>query len=369
MTRKHRILFLIPNLIPGGMERVMSEIIAYCSSYKNDELHIILYGKPCEIFYSLPDKVIIHQHNMKYVNSRRFIYSLKILIYLRKEVKKINPDTILSFGTIWNIFVLLSLLGLKYPIYISNRSQPNKTYAWKHELLSKWLYPKSTGMIAQTAMAKEIYMKKYKLKSCTAIANPIKDIIINDNQQRENIVITVGRLISTKHHDRLIKIFALTANLNWKLIIIGGDAQRQNNSKKLKQLIDSLNMADKIVLMNIQKNINDYLLKSKIFVFASSSEGFPNVIGEAMAAGLPVIAYDCLTGPSEMINDGKDGYLVPLFDDNVFIEKLNYLMTHDTKREEMGISAKKAIKKFNSEIICEEYYQFISSLYNKQLNQ
>jgi GalNAc-alpha-(1->4)-GalNAc-alpha-(1->3)-diNAcBac-PP-undecaprenol alpha-1,4-N-acetyl-D-galactosaminyltransferase len=360
MIKKNKIVFLIAALIPGGTERVMAEIINYCSNYKDDELHVILYGKPCEIFYPLPDNIMLHRHNFKYNDKQRFIYSLKVLLYLRKEVKKIEPDTILSFGEIWNSFVLLSLFGLKYPVFISDRCQPDKDLGRQHEILSKWLYPKATGLITQTHIAKEIYERKYQLKSCTVIANPIRNIKISNNQQRENIVVTVGRLISTKHHDRLIKLFAQIANLDWKLFIIGGDAIKQNNSNRLQQLIQSLNMENKIILMGVEKNIDDYLLKSKIFAFTSSSEGFPNVIGEAMSAGLPVISYDCVAGPSEMIEDEENGYLVPLFDDNLFIERLNHLMTHETRREEMSVSAKKTMAKYNPEIICEKYYQFIS---------
>jgi GalNAc-alpha-(1->4)-GalNAc-alpha-(1->3)-diNAcBac-PP-undecaprenol alpha-1,4-N-acetyl-D-galactosaminyltransferase len=179
-----KIVFLIPALISGGMERVMAEIINYCSNYKNDELHIILYGKPCDMFYSLSDKVIIHRHKFKYDDKYRFVYSLKTLVYLRKEVKSIQPDTILSFGEIWNSFVLLSLFGLVYPIYISDRCQPDKTFGWRQEVLRKWLYPRARGLIFQTDKAKEIYQKKYRIKYGEVLANPIRDIKVDDNRKR-----------------------------------------------------------------------------------------------------------------------------------------------------------------------------------------
>jgi GalNAc-alpha-(1->4)-GalNAc-alpha-(1->3)-diNAcBac-PP-undecaprenol alpha-1,4-N-acetyl-D-galactosaminyltransferase len=342
------------------MERVMAEIINYCANCKNDELHVILYGKPCDMFYSLSGKVIIHRHDFKYDDKCRFIYTLKTLIYLRKEVKIIHPDTILSFGEIWNSFVLLSLFGLVYPIYISDRCQPDKVFGWRQEVLRKWLYPRARGLIFQTYMAKEIYQRKYRIKFSEVISNPIRDIKINTNRERENIVVSVGRLIATKHHDRLIKIFAAINNPDWKLMIVGGDAIKQGNHGKLKQMIYSLNMADRIILTGTRNNVEFYLLKSKIFTLTSSSEGFPNVIGEAMSAGLPVIAYDCTAGTAEMINNGENGYLVPIFDDITFMERIKYLMDNDDKREKMGIAAKKSIKKLEPEIICEKYYKYIT---------
>jgi GalNAc-alpha-(1->4)-GalNAc-alpha-(1->3)-diNAcBac-PP-undecaprenol alpha-1,4-N-acetyl-D-galactosaminyltransferase len=143
-------------------------------------------------------------------------------------------------------------------------------------------------------------------------------------------------------------------------MIIGGDAIKQENHDKLKQLIYSLNMTDKIVLTGTQNNVEDYLLRSKIFAFTSSSEGFCNAIGEAMSAGLPAVAYDCVAGPREMISDGKNGYLVPMFDDTTFMERLKYLMDNDDKREKMGVTAKESIRKLSPEIICEKYYKYIS---------
>ena len=103
----------------------------------------------------------------------------------------------------------------------------------------------------------------------------------------------------------------------------------------------------------------EFLLKSKIFVFASEKEGFPNVIGEALAAGLPVISYDCIAGPSEMIEDGKNGYLIPLYDDSLFKERLEYLMENEGVRSKMSEEALASIDKFAEKKICEQFYNNI----------
>ncbi len=78
-----------------------------------------------------------------------------------------------------------------------------------------------------------------------------------------------------------------------------------------------------------------------------------------MAAGLPVIAYDCIAGPSEMMIDGVNGYLIPLFDDVMFKEKLLQLMEDEDLRNTMGQKATETIKIFDVEIIGEKFYQFI----------
>jgi GalNAc-alpha-(1->4)-GalNAc-alpha-(1->3)-diNAcBac-PP-undecaprenol alpha-1,4-N-acetyl-D-galactosaminyltransferase len=142
------------------------------------------------------------------------------------------------------------------------------------------------------------------------------------------------------------------------LIIVGGDAIKQKNSITLQQKIDDLGIAKNIILAGNQKDVEEYLLRAEIFTFTSSSEGFPNVIGEAMSAGLPVVAYDCVAGPSDMIADGQNGYLIPLFDDLMFEEKLRYLMENEEERQRMGVYARESIQRFSVETIGGQYYEF-----------
>lgn len=81
-----------------------------------------------------------------------------------------------------------------------------------------------------------------------------------------------------------------------------------------------------------------------------------------MAAGLPVVAFDCVAGPSEMIIDGYNGFLVPLYDYRQFEEKLARLMKDENLREKLGINAEKSIQRFSREKICEAFYEFIMQL-------
>lgn len=360
MNKQIRICLAIPSLQAGGMERVMSEIAWDFAKRKNVEIHLIMFGKNREIFYDIPDNIVIHKPVFKFDDKYRTLSTIRTIFFIRKEIKKIDPDKILSFGEIWNSFVLLSLLGTKYDTFVSDRCRPDKSFGKLHDYLRKILYNKAKGVIAQTAKAKEIYSKQFHNDNIIVIGNPIRDIKPQDIE-RENIVISVGRLIDTKNFDQLINIFSKIENKNWKLIIIGGNALKQNNSVKLQQQINDLNLNEKIFLAGTQKDVESYLLKSKIFAFTSSSEGFPNVIGEAMSAGLPVIAYDCIAGPSDMIKDENNGFLIPLFDQELFINKLNYLINNEKIITEMGNNARDfIIKKFSTKTICEQYFNFIT---------
>ncbi|WP_085537632.1 glycosyltransferase [Massilibacteroides vaginae] len=355
------IVFLIPSLGSGGMERVMSELLNYICEIPYIECHLILYGKERSIFYPISSKIIVHKPSFDFNNEYRKWMTLRTIFFLRRKIKEIRPTVILSFGELWNSLVLLSLFGLKYPIYISDRCQPNKTFGYRQDTLRKILYKRADGVIAQTTKARDLYESQFCNTNVRVIGNPIRHIVKKKEDIRENVIISVGRLISTKNFDRLIDIFTKINNENWRLIIVGGDADQQNNSIALASKIKDLKMENFIQLVGNQREVDSFLLKSSIFAFTSSSEGFPNVIGEAMSAGLPVIAYDCIAGPSDLIENGRNGFLISLFDDFEFENKLRFLMEHKEEREKMGFYARESVKKFSVESICSEYFTFLLS--------
>jgi glycosyltransferase involved in cell wall biosynthesis len=361
MELNHRICILVHSLHAGGMERVVAELIHRFSHKKEAEIHLILYGIKRDIFYQLPQNIKIHKPNFEFNNNLRLISTIRTFYSVRKIITKINPTTILSFGEIWNSFVLISLLGKSYPIYITDRCQPNKSLGKINDFLRVILYPKATGIIAQTETAKEIYFEQFNHKNIIVIGNPIRKIEPIEFVQKENIVLSVGRLINSKHHDELIKLFVSLNKPEWKLIIVGDDAIKQQNMVRLKTLITELNADQQVFLAGKQTDVDSYYLRSKIFAFTSSSEGFPNVIGEAQSAGLPVVAFDCIAGPSDLIQNEQNGFLIPLFNYQMFATKLNLMMEDAELAESMGSRAKQSVQKFESNIISEKFYQFITS--------
>ena len=169
----------------------------------------------------------------------------------------------------------------------------------------------------------------------------------------------VGRLIKTKQQDKLIEMFAKVKLPEWKLIIVGYDHLKQQNLERLKELAKELNIENQVVFTGKIKNIDKVYRQSSIFAFTSRSEGFPNTIGEAMAAGLPVIAFDCVAGPSEMITDGYNGYLIPLQNYELFQARMSELMASEELRKQLGLNARQSIRKFSKERICDSYNSFM----------
>lgn len=354
------IAFVTPSLSFGGRERVLSKLINFFSNKEGFNVHVILYSKKRDICFPINDNVIIHEPDYS-VGKNDMVYALKSLLYIRKTIKVNQIETMVSFEEKWNRFALLAVNGLKLKRAISNRNNPYRDYGLVDRKLAQWFYPKVDVLVAQTKIAKEVYEKRYKLKKCVIIGNPIDQLDVDfDTLNRENNVVCVARLMKSKNHDRLIRIFSQTHNEGWKLVIVGGAFGKEDLSIKLKALAKELGVEEKVIFAGASKDVNSYLLKSKIFAFTSDHEGFPNSLGEAMAASLPVVSYDCVAGPSDMIDDGVNGYLVPVFDDDLFVERLNYLMSHEEKRQQMGKLALEKIKQFDANAICEKFFDVIT---------
>jgi glycosyltransferase involved in cell wall biosynthesis len=355
-----RICLVIHSLKGGGMERVMSLLANNFSKKKNTEIHLVLTGIHRDIDYPLNDSVVVHRPSFTFKNSRRSLDTLRTMWFIRTTIKMIDPDTILSFGEMWNNLVLLSLGGLSYPVYISDRSQPDKDLGRLQNFLRRKLYPSAAGFIAQTGHAADVCRRKNWNSNIAVIGNPVRTISNEGGIEKENLVLFVGRFIPTKHVDRLIRIFAAIDAPGWRLEIVGWDANYLTLSKDYQKLIKELDAENKISLEGERKDVDRYFNRAKIFAYTSSSEGFPNVIGEALSAGLPVVTYDCIAGPADMIRAGENGFLIPQFDDETFREKLNLLMGNKQLCTRMGETGRITIREYDVEGIVDRFFKFIT---------
>jgi GalNAc-alpha-(1->4)-GalNAc-alpha-(1->3)-diNAcBac-PP-undecaprenol alpha-1,4-N-acetyl-D-galactosaminyltransferase len=358
-TQPSKLCLVIPSLQVGGMERVMSELSHFFCENSKNEVHLVLFGINPELFYNVPNNLIIHKPRRKSNNKFRLLSTLGRMYYLRKRISEIDPNSILSFGEKWNSFVLLALIGLKYHILVSDRCSPDKKLGFFHESLRKLLYPHSSGVIVQTHIAKMIYERLLRNVPISVIGNPIRQVGLNPQQPKGETILTISRIIPSKNHKRVIELFLKIKDSNWKLVIVGGNALKMNLMEELKTLVKDLNAEDRVVLMGARQNVDTFYHTSKIFIFASESEGFPNVIGEAMSAGLPVIAFNCVAGPSEMITDGKDGFLIPVNDYEMMETRLQELMDDPLLRKRIGSAAMLSIEKYSVDKIGEKYYSLL----------
>ena len=167
----------------------------------------------------------------------------------------------------------------------------------------------------------------------------------------------IGRFIKSKQQALLIRIFSRVNLPNWKLIFIGEGEYRE----QCVNLIESLSLKDRVEFHDSTKNIAAFYQRASVFAFTSSSEGFPNALAEAMLAGCACISFDCVAGPSDIIQDGKNGFLVPLNNETEFEHKLHQLMKDELLRKSFVTKAKELDVTMGETSIVNAYHQLLIS--------
>jgi glycosyltransferase involved in cell wall biosynthesis len=154
-----------------------------------------------------------------------------------------------------------------------------------------------------------------------------------DNQ----VVVAAGRMGPQKGFDRLLPVWAKVApeHPGWELRIWGGG----KGIGKLRRQAEELGIADSARVMGFTDKLHDEFSDSALYVMSSRKEGFPMVLLEAMSVGLPVVSYDCPTGPRDIIREGVDGYVVPDGDGEALASALGRLMDDAELRKRFGAAA------------------------------
>lgn len=350
------LLLLISSLSSGGAERVMSEMANYWSS-RNWNVSLATWSsKEISDFYSLdPSVKRVHLNLAKNTSCcfDKIHYFGRRFWLLRKTIRQINPDVIISFMDIMNIFSILASRGMSIPVVISERTNPASNYLinWFWSLARKQTYQYASSVVAQTESA-----AKWLIHNCNVnpvvIPNPLRQLPF-EQAKRESLVLSIGSLLSYKGHDILLKSFAKVHQSfpSWRLVILGDGPERNN----LIALCEQLQLQDYVTMPGRVKNVEHWLTRAGMVVQASRIEGFPNVLLEAMGMGAPVISTDCASGPAEIIEDGIDGRLVRVDDIDGLAFAMADLMGDENKRKQLGNAALNVRDRFAQERIMKEW--------------
>ncbi len=286
---------------------------------------------------------------------------LKTLMWIRKIIKKENPDSILVYNKFLGAVAVTALLATKFNIFISERSSPLYPWPVKIKIMNRIAFTLNapTGVMAQTTIASE-YQKKYYRNNVNiaVIPNALRKINLYPKLPREKVILGVGRLSEfNKGFDRLLAAFSNIENKQWKLKLMGAT----KNIDDLKTQAIKLGINNRIDFIEPTNTMDQAYATAGIFVIPSRSEGFPNALCEAMAAGLPCISFDFMAGPKDIITDGFDGYIIKEGAINLLAKKIDELINDKDLRNRIGYNAMEIRERYSQEKISKQVLSFISS--------
>lgn len=322
-NKKIKIALIGYRLSHGGAEKVMA-LLSQFFEKKGIEIHNIIVLD--EVSYSYSGK-LVNLGKMK--NGTNGLFNKwNRLVFLKKYLDENNFDFIIDFR--FRIKPIQELIIAKWLYktksifmvhsYLIDHYMPNWSF------LTRFMYGDCYKLVSITNESKTLIERKHHLKNVVRIYNPIDINAIAEKSKELNelpydYIIGVGQMeTNIKQFDKLIEAYSksILPKSNIHLVLLGEGERKMTLQKFAKEK----KIEDKVHFLGYKNNPFKYLKKAKFFVLSSLNEGLPNVILESLACGTPVVAFDCLSGPSEMIQHKENGLLV----ENQNIEKLTEAM-------------------------------------------
>jgi len=288
----------------------------------------------------------------KFLTVWRFVV---IMARLRSYVKKSKMHSIIGFQEKNSIYMLLSLCCLFRPVkkIVAVRNHPaHKKLPLLLRCLRRLLFPTASGIVVQTLEVKKFYEHYSSFPPIVVIPN-ILTIIDTEKAPRITLkkpaIVTVGRCVKQKGFDKLISSFYELSKQfpQWSLYIVGdGDCRQQ-----LEQKVMEYDISSSVHFTGFLNKPYDIVQQADIFTLTSEHEGYPNVLCEAMALGVPAVSFDCPSGPSDIINNKESGLLVENGCIESLVRALRIMMSDNELRRECSVNGRKIRGRLSAEEI------------------
>lgn len=370
-----KITILALHLGYGGIENAIVTLAnLLCEKYDVEILSVYrLYNEPV---FDLNDKVKVKYISNVKPNKKEMLYYLKkknfskffkglgdsaktgYVKYVKTAcyLRKLDTDVIISTRTVHNFLVSkFAPSNIKKIAWEHNHHNNNKKYI-------KSLVSSCSGMDYFVPVSKELaeFYKDYLSSKVFYIPNCLDKMPSKLSKLDSKNLISVGRLSKEKGFDDLLRLFKKVSSKHpdWKLNIIGDGMERNN----LLELAEELKLRDKVIFHGYQNKdyINEQLLNSSVYVMTSHTESFGLVLIEAMSHGIPCLAYTSAQGANEIIEDGKNGYLISDRNDEEMEKKIDLLIEDEKLRKKMGKEARARSKDFSGEVISLKWSKLIN---------
>ncbi len=376
-----KIAYCIPALYSiSGMEKTLTIKANYFADILNYKVYIILTdGKDTVPAFALSNKIEIINLDINYdkiwgypLYKKSFLYVVKQILFrkrLSKVLNEIKPDiTVSMLRREINFIAKIKDGSIKVGEMHFNKSNyrdfdkkgnPNIIKSLFAKLWMNQLVNNLKRLDKFVVLSYEDKEKWVELNNVAVIYNPIATYPAITSDCSSKKVIAAGRFVVQKGFDMLIDSWKIVSEKHpdWTLTIYGS-----GNKESFQKQVDNNNNSKTCILKDAVFNLEEKFAESSIFAFSSRFEGFGMVISEAMASGLPPVAFACPCGPKDIIQDGVNGFLVNLGDIDGLAEKISLLIEDKEMRENMGKMARIRSERFRIETIAQEWDQLFRSL-------
>ncbi len=369
--RNSTVLFVLPANVVGGAETVTRSLLGRLEGF---DVTLLTHKALAPLFEDLPlclrffeDWSLTHPYDYRWDNARRYA---RVIAECAKQT-----DAGLIYGVMHNAALYLALARRLHPIDMRGKRflgsiHGNVSAHFEHAGRQASFYEKAMFWVVFHALHGLIVPSKgvgddlvahfgAPAQSLTVAYNGVDlekikqaaDADASLPEKRQPWLLAATRLGVPKDPFTLVKAASLLRERDFKLIILGDGPLRE----ELEHCIADHGIADKVILAGFQENPFPWMARADVFVHSSRFEGFPMVLIEAMAMGLPVVVTDCPSGPAESIEHGRSGYLVPVGDAQAFARRLEELLDDEDLRRKMGERARKRADTFSLRKMAEAY--------------
>ncbi len=358
-----KVAFFLSSLSGGGAERMTLHLAEVCVR-RGLEVDLVVVRDEGELSAMVPTGVRL----VNLAARHAWLSTPSLALYLRRE----RPIAIMSSSSHVNCIAVWArlLARVRMRLVISERNalrvRISHTKSWRATVLPivmRWTYPWADEVVAVSTgvadeLAQTLGMNRDRI---SVIYNPTvtPELLVSADQPCDHpwfnpgsppVILTVGRLTEQKDHSVLIHAFAMLRRTRKARLMILGEGSLRG---RLEALVRELNVAKDVTLPGFKSNPHAYMKRAAMFVLSSAWEGFPNVLVEAMALGIPVVSTNCPHGAAEILAQGQWGLLTPVGD-------LSALATAMEKRlDSPGPNASQRAMEFNAEDATDRYLELM----------
>lgn len=345
-----RITIVINSTGRGGAERVALTLASWLGQQANTFVSVVALRESTKKTYPIDGCDYINLKNEHNIRG------------LRQFVKERRADLVLTMDVPLCVYTVPALVGLNVKHIVSERNSPaNFAGKWITKVLSRLLMKTADGFVFQTKQAQAYYGGIIAKKS-VVIPNPIidfSDFVPVPAEKREKKIVAVGRLAKQKNYRLLIDAFSSLPDKysDYKLVIYGDGPERG----EIRRRVEEEGLLERVLMPGTSDHVHRDIANAALFVMSSDFEGMPNALMEAMALGLPCVSTDCpCGGPSELIENGVNGLLVPVGNKDAMVTAMVHVLDDTEFASQLSKSAIFIRDAYDKNKICKMWLDYFA---------